>query len=53
VAGEDGKGAIDLLGEDGAGEFVRQGDEAEGKDETGSAARCVGPAVVGADGEDK
>jgi hypothetical protein len=53
VAGEDGEGAVDLLGEDGAGELVGQGDGAEGEDEVGAGAGGGGPAVGGADGEDE
>lgn len=52
VTGEDGEGAVDLFGEDGAGEFVGQGDEAEREDKAGVAAGGVGPSVVGPDGED-
>jgi len=52
VAGEDGEGAVDLLGEDEAGEVVGQGDEAEGEQEVGAGAGQRGPAVGRADGED-
>jgi len=52
VAGEDGEGAVDLFGEDGAGEFVGQGDGAEGEDKAGAGAGGGGPSVRGADGED-
>ena len=52
VAGEDGEGAVDLFGEDGAGELVGEGDGAEGEDEGGAGAGGGGPAVGGADGED-
>jgi hypothetical protein len=51
VAGEDGEGAVKLLGEDGAGQFMRQGDGAEREDEAGAQAGGVSPAVVGADSE--
>jgi hypothetical protein len=53
VAGEDGEGAVELLGEDYAGEFVGQGDESEREEEVGSGAGVGGPAVGGADGEDE
>ena len=53
VAGEDGEGAVDLLGEDGAGEFMGQSDVAEREDEAGAGACSGGPAVGGTDGEDK
>jgi hypothetical protein len=51
VAGEDGEGTVDLLGEDDASEFMRQGNVAEREDEAGAGASGGGPAVVGADGE--
>ena len=52
MAGEDGEGAVDLLGEDGAGELMGQGDGAEGKGEAGAGEGGLGPAVGGTDGED-
>ena len=52
VAGEDGECAVELLGEDGSGEFVGQGDRAEGEQEIGAGAGRGGPSVGGADGED-
>jgi hypothetical protein len=53
VAREDGSGAVDLLGEDDAGELVGEGDEAEREEEVGTVAGCGGPAVGGTDGEDQ
>jgi hypothetical protein len=53
VAGEDGEGAVDLFGENGACEFVGQGDSAEGEYEAGAGAGGGSPAIVGADGEDE
>ena len=53
VTGEDGEGAVDLFGEDGAGHFMRQGDVAERQDEAGACACGWGPAVGGTDGEDE
>ena len=52
MASEDGEGAVDLLGEDGAGEFVGQGDIAEGEYEASAGTGGGGPAVCGTDGED-
>ena len=51
VAGEDGEGTVDLLGEDDASELVRQGDGAEREGEGGAGVGGGGPAVVGADGK--
>ena len=53
MAGEDGEGAVDLLGEDGAGELMGQGDGAEGESEAGAGVRGGRPAVGGTDGEDE
>ena len=53
MAGEDGEGAVDLLGEDGAGHFMGQGDIAEGQDKSGASACGGRPAVGGADGKDE
>jgi hypothetical protein len=53
VAGEDGEGSVELLGEDYAGEFVGQGDESEREEEVGAGSSVGGPAVGGADGEDE
>ncbi len=53
VAGEDGEGPIELLGEDYAGELVGQGDESEREEEVGASAGGRGPAVGGTDGEDE
>ena len=52
VAGEDGEGAVDLLGEDGAGELVRQGDAAEREEQVRAAAGLGRPAVRRTDGEE-
>jgi hypothetical protein len=40
VAGEDGEGSVDLLGEDGAGQPVREGDAAEREEQMCAIARC-------------
>ena len=53
MAGEDGEGAVELLGENDAGELVRQGDGAEGEQEIGAGAGLAGPTVGGTDGEDE
>ena len=53
VAGEDGEGAVELLGKDDTGEFVGQGDESEREEEVGAGAGVGGPAVRRADGEDE
>jgi hypothetical protein len=52
VAGEDGEGAVDLLGGDGAGELVGEGHAAEGEGAGGFGAGDGGPAVGGADAEE-
>jgi hypothetical protein len=52
VAGADGEGAVDLLGEDDGGEFVGEGDAAEGEGAFGAFERGRGPAVGRADGEE-
>lgn len=52
MAGEDGAGAVDLFGEDDAGELVRQGHLAEGEKELRFGAGVFGPAIRGADGEE-
>jgi hypothetical protein len=52
VSRENGEGAVDLLGEDGAGELVRQGDAAEREEQVGAAPGLGRPAVRRADGED-
>ena len=53
VAGEDGGGAVDLLGENDAGELVGEGDASEGEEELRLLAGGGGPAVGGTDGEDE
>jgi hypothetical protein len=53
VAGEDGEGAVELLGEDDAGQLVGQGDESEREEEVGPGAGGGGPAVGWTDGEDE
>lgn len=52
MAGEDGEGAVKLLGEDGAGELMGQGDGTEGEDKASAGAGGGRPAVGGTDGED-
>src|ERR1039458_9644904 len=52
VAGEDGEGTVDLLGEDDASELMGQGNVTEREDEAGAGASGGWPAVVGADGTD-
>ena len=52
VVGEDGEGAVDLLGGDGAGEFVGEGHAAERDGAVGAGEGGGGPAVGGADGEE-
>ena len=51
VAGEDGHGAIELLGEDEPGEGVRKRHGAEGKEEVGAGESGGRPSAGGADGE--
>jgi hypothetical protein len=53
MAGEDGEGAVDLLGQDDACELVGEGDAAEGEQELGTSASYIRPAVGGPDGEDE
>lgn len=53
VSGEDGGGAVELLGEDDAGELVGEGEAAEGEEEVGALVGGGGPAVGGTDGEDE
>lgn len=53
MAGEDGEGAVDLLGQDDACQLVGEGDAAEGEQKVGASASHVGPSVGGADGEDE
>lgn len=51
VAGQDGQGAVDLLGKHNPGELVRQGHWTEGKEKIG-APPCGGrPTIGGTDGE--
>jgi len=52
MAGEDGGGAIELLGENEACESVREGERTEGEEKLGASAGEVGPAVGGSDGEE-
>ena len=49
---EDGKRAVDLFGEDGAGELVGQGEGGEGEEQVGVFAPGWWKAVVAADDED-
>lgn len=52
VVGEDGGGAVELLGDDEAGEGVCEGQGAEGEQELGAWAGGGGPTVCRADGEE-
>jgi len=53
VAGEDGRGAIELFGENEPGERVRKCEGTERKQEMGSLAAFIRPAACRADGKDK
>jgi len=53
AAGEDGEGALELLGEHDAGEFVRKGDAAEGKFLVGALAEVIREAFGVAAEEDE
>ena len=53
MAGEDGQGAVDLLGGDDSGELVRQRNTTEGDGKIGSLEGNSRPAIRGADGEDQ
>jgi hypothetical protein len=53
VAGQDGEGSVDLLGQYDAGKLVRQGHAAEGKEKISALACGRGPPVGGTDGEHK
>jgi hypothetical protein len=53
MVGEDGKGAVGLLGEDEAGELVGEGDATEGEEEVGAGVGLFAPAVGGPDGEEE
>ena len=53
MAGENGESAVELLGEDDAGELMGQGDASEGEEKVGALARGGRPAVRGADGQDE
>ena len=50
MPGADGQGAVDLLGGDDGGEFVRQGDPSEGDGEAGATERLGRPAIGRPDG---
>lgn len=52
MAGEDGGGAVDLLGHDDASEGVCQGELPQREQEAGTRARCITPSAGRADGED-
>ena len=52
VTSEDGESAVDLLGENDAGKFVRHGHGTEREELRGAFAGVIGPAVGWADGED-
>ena len=51
VSGEDGEGAVELLGEHDAGQLVGKGHGAEGEQQVGALACFRRPSVCGADGE--
>jgi hypothetical protein len=51
MPGQDGQGAVDLFGQYNAGELVRQGHAAEGKEKVGALACGRGPSVGGTDGK--
>jgi hypothetical protein len=53
VIREDGEGAVDLFGENGAGELMGKRDLAEGENKGCAGSRGHGPSVGGADGEDE
>ena len=53
MPGQNGAGAVELFGEDDAGEFMGEGDGAEGEEEVGAGAGGGGPAISGADGEEE
>ena len=53
VPGEDGSGAVKLLGQDEAGQFMRQCHGAEGKQQGGALKRRGAPAIGRAHGKDK
>jgi hypothetical protein len=53
VAGQDGEGAVDLLGQYDAGKLVRQGHAAKGKEKIGALACGRRPSAGGTDGEHK
>jgi hypothetical protein len=53
VSAQDGKRAVDLFGEDGAGELVRHGEGGKGEQQVGVWAPGWWQAVVAADDEDK
>lgn len=52
MAGEDCAGAVDLFGEDQAGESVGEGERAEGEKDLCARECCGGPAAGGTDGKD-
>ena len=52
VPGKNGEGAVDLFGDDDAGELVRLSHFSEREEQVGALARLFGPAVGGADGKD-
>lgn len=53
MSGTDGECPVQLLGGDDGGEFVREGDAAEGEGAVGAGERRRGPAVGRAYGEDE
>jgi hypothetical protein len=53
MSGQDGQGAVDLLGEHNAGELMRQGNSTQGKQKVGPLASGSRPAICGANGKDE
>src|ERR1700735_3937058 len=51
MSGDDGQGAVDLFGEDDAGELMRQRHRPEGEKQVSAGAGGNGPSVRGTDGE--
>ena len=53
MAGQDGQGAVDLLGQNDAGELVRQRNTPQGKKKVGPLSCCRRPSIRRPDGEHK
>ena len=51
MSGQDGQGAVDLLGEYDASELMRQGNSTQGKEKVGALTSGSRPAVCGANSE--